>query len=129
MTRSLLRVLTIGLAATLTLAACGGGGGDSDAPTGDSLPSCPLDALTKATKPVEITFWHTLSRANEETLTALTDRFNGSQQDVREEVKKKIAVYGKGGGYMLSADHNILVDVPPANLITMFEAAQEFGKY
>ena len=54
---------------------------------------------------------------------------NGSQQDVREEVKKKIAVYGKGGGYMLSADHNILVDVPPANLITMFEAAQEFGKY
>jgi uroporphyrinogen decarboxylase len=53
----------------------------------------------------------------------------GSPQDVREEVKNKIAVYGKGGGYMLSADHNILVDVPPANLITMFEAAQEFGKY
>ena len=53
----------------------------------------------------------------------------GSSQDVREEVKNKIAVYGKGGGYMLSADHNILVDVPPANLITMFEAAQEFGKY
>jgi uroporphyrinogen decarboxylase len=54
---------------------------------------------------------------------------NGSPQDVREEVKKKIAIYGKGGGYMLSADHNILVDVPPENLITMFEAAQEFGKY
>ncbi len=54
---------------------------------------------------------------------------NGSAQDVRDEVKRKIAVYGKGGGYMLSADHNILVDVPPANLITMFEAAQEFGKY
>lgn len=54
---------------------------------------------------------------------------NGSTQDVREEVKKKIAIYGKGGGYMLSADHNILVDVPPANLISMFEAAQEFGKY
>jgi hypothetical protein len=30
---------------------------------------------------------------------------------------------------MLSADHNILVDVPPENLITMFAAAQEFGKY
>jgi len=54
---------------------------------------------------------------------------NGSAQEVREEVKNKIAVYGKGGGYMLSADHNILVDVPPANLITMFEAAQMFGKY
>jgi uroporphyrinogen decarboxylase len=53
----------------------------------------------------------------------------GTSQDVREEVKRKLAVYGKGGGYMLSADHNILVDVPPANLITMFEAAQEFGNY
>ena len=40
---------------------------------------------------------------------------NGSAQEVREEVKKKFAVYGKGGGYMLSADHNILVDVPPEN--------------
>ena len=53
----------------------------------------------------------------------------GSEQDVREEVKNKIAVYGKGGGYMLSADHNILVDVPPSNLVTMFEAAQDFGSY
>jgi uroporphyrinogen decarboxylase len=53
----------------------------------------------------------------------------GTSEDVREEVKRKIAVYGKGGGYMLSADHNILVDVPPPNLITMFEAAAEFGKY
>jgi uroporphyrinogen decarboxylase len=54
---------------------------------------------------------------------------NGSAQEVRDEVKKKFAVYGKGGGYMLSADHNILVDVPPENLITMFEAAVELGKY
>ena len=30
---------------------------------------------------------------------------------------------------MLSADHNILTDVPPENLITMFEAAVEYGKY
>jgi len=37
----------------------------------------------------------------------------GTSEDVREEVKRKIALYGKGGGYMLSADHNILVDVPP----------------
>jgi uroporphyrinogen decarboxylase len=48
---------------------------------------------------------------------------------VRQEVKKKISIYGKGGGYMLSPDHNVLVDVPPKNLMAMFEAALEFGKY
>ncbi|HSR13970.1 MAG TPA: uroporphyrinogen decarboxylase family protein [Thermodesulfobacteriota bacterium] len=53
----------------------------------------------------------------------------GNPDDVRKEVKNKIAILGKGGGYMLSADHNILTDVPPQNLITMFDAAVEFGKY
>ena len=51
----------------------------------------------------------------------------GSPNDVRDEVKKKISILGKGGGYILSGDHNILVDVPPPNLIAMFEAAREFG--
>jgi uroporphyrinogen decarboxylase len=53
----------------------------------------------------------------------------GTPQQVREEVQRKISIYGQGGGYMLSADHNILVDVPPRNLITMFEAAFQLGKY
>jgi uroporphyrinogen decarboxylase len=52
----------------------------------------------------------------------------GTLNDVREEVKRKISILGKGGGYILSGDHNILVDVPPANLMAMFEAAVEFGK-
>ncbi|HEY3096824.1 MAG TPA: ABC transporter substrate-binding protein [Acidimicrobiia bacterium] len=34
-------------------------------------------------KPVEITYWHSAQRANEETLQRLTDRFNSSQNDVR----------------------------------------------
>jgi len=53
----------------------------------------------------------------------------GKPQDVKDEVKRKIEMFGKDGGYILSADHNILVDVPPENLIAMFEAAYEFGKY
>ena len=54
---------------------------------------------------------------------------NGNPEEVRQEVKRKIAIYGKGAGYMLSPDHNVLVDVPPKNLIAMFEAAFELGKY
>jgi len=44
---------------------------------------CPLSALDKADKPVEITMWHGMNRANEETLQRLTDQFNSSQSDVK----------------------------------------------
>lgn len=53
----------------------------------------------------------------------------GKPKDVKDEVKRKISELGEGGGYILSADHNILVDIPPENVIAMFEAAIEYGKY
>ncbi len=45
--------------------------------------TCPLDALKRAKKPVQITMWHSMPRANEETLQALTDKFNSSQSAVK----------------------------------------------
>jgi uroporphyrinogen decarboxylase len=53
----------------------------------------------------------------------------GTPEEVKEEVKRKIDVLAKDGGYILSADHNILIDVPPQNLEVMFQAAHEFGRY
>ena len=44
-------------------------------------------------------------------------------------MERKIDVLAKDGGYILSADHNILIDVPPQNLEAMFEAAYELGRY
>jgi sn-glycerol 3-phosphate transport system substrate-binding protein len=44
---------------------------------------CPLNALDDADGTVEITFWHSMTRTNEETLIRLTDTFNSSQSDVR----------------------------------------------
>jgi sn-glycerol 3-phosphate transport system substrate-binding protein len=77
-------------ACTVAIAACGGGddgngGSSSGGGNGDAsdLPSCPLDALEEAGKPVEITMWHAMTRANEEELTRLTNEFNASQQDVK----------------------------------------------
>jgi sn-glycerol 3-phosphate transport system substrate-binding protein len=73
-------------ALTLVVAACSGGdddaGGGGGGGGGD-LPECPLAALDDATEPVEITFWHTMTRTNEEALVSLTDAFNGSQSDVK----------------------------------------------
>ncbi len=91
MTRSL-RVLAIGVVGALALAACGGGGSSSGGggSNASALPACPLSALAKATKPVEVTFWHALTRANEEVLQSLTDRFNASQADVKVKLVNQI---------------------------------------
>lgn len=53
----------------------------------------------------------------------------GSREQVRQEVHRKIDILGNSGGYILCADHNILVNVPPANVVTMYEAALEYGSY
>lgn len=41
---------------------------------------------TPAAETVSITFWHAMSAANEETLNALTDQFNASQNEVKVKV-------------------------------------------
>jgi sn-glycerol 3-phosphate transport system substrate-binding protein len=43
---------------------------------------CPLSALKKADKPVEIVLWHSMPQANEETLQRLVDEFESSQSNV-----------------------------------------------
>ncbi|MGZ4802708.1 MAG: ABC transporter substrate-binding protein [Acidimicrobiia bacterium] len=84
------RALALGLVAALVFAACGGGGSSGGGSSADNLPACPLSALTKATKPVEITFWHALTRANEQVLQQLTDRFNSTQTEVKVKLVNQI---------------------------------------
>ena len=52
--------------------------------------TCPLTALKKASKPVEITMWHWMPRENEVTLQKLTDAFNASQSDVKVKLVNQI---------------------------------------
>ncbi len=76
------------LACALAFSACGGGSSSkssssSSAKTGSVNPSdCGLDAFAKATKPVEVKFWHEMSRANADWLTQATNQFNAQQHDV-----------------------------------------------
>jgi uroporphyrinogen decarboxylase len=53
----------------------------------------------------------------------------GSPAEVRAEVKRRIADLGPGGGYVLSAVHNIQADVSPENICAMYDAAREYGQY
>ena len=53
----------------------------------------------------------------------------GTPQEVREEVKRRIGDLGHGGGYVFAPIHNIQAEVPPQNVVAMFEAAYEYGGY
>ncbi len=47
---------------------------------------------------------------------------NGRVEDVEAEVKKRISDLGTGGGYVMGPVHNICADVPPENVVAMYEA-------
>jgi len=52
-----------------------------------------------------------------------------SPEEVREHVRRNIEAFKPGGGYVFNNVHNIQRDVPPENVLAMFDAAYEFGKY
>ena len=54
---------------------------------------------------------------------------HGRPEDVAQEVRRKIAALGPGGGYVFSGGHNIQADVPPANIVVLFDTAYEAGRY
>jgi uroporphyrinogen decarboxylase len=53
----------------------------------------------------------------------------GTTDDVKAEVRRRIKDLAPGGGYILGAVHNIQPDVPVENILAMYEAAKEYGKY
>ena len=53
----------------------------------------------------------------------------GAPQEVKDDVRRNIEALAPGGGYVFNTIHNIQADVPPQNLIAMWEALQEYGVY
>jgi uroporphyrinogen decarboxylase len=53
----------------------------------------------------------------------------GSPEDVENEVKTRINELAPGGGYVLTAVHNIQADVKPENVFRMYQAARKYGTY
>jgi uroporphyrinogen decarboxylase len=68
----------------------------------------------------DITFWgggadtrHILNRA--------------TPAKVKDHVKRNLDIFMPGGGFVFNTVHNILPDVPPENIVAMFEAISEFN--
>jgi len=47
-------------------------------------------------------------------------------EEVKDNVRRNIEIFSKGGGYVFNTVHNILPDVPPQNIMAMFDAIREF---
>jgi uroporphyrinogen decarboxylase len=53
----------------------------------------------------------------------------GSAVDVAEEVRSRAETLGDGGGYIFGTAHNLLPDVPTENIVALFDAYAEHGRY
>ena len=48
-------------------------------------------------------------------------------QQVKDHVKHNLEIFSVDGGYVFNTVHNIMPDVPPENIVAMFEAVNEFN--
>jgi uroporphyrinogen decarboxylase len=46
---------------------------------------------------------------------------------VKAHVQERLDILSPGGGFVFNPVHNILPEVPPENIVAMFEAVEEFG--
>ena len=53
----------------------------------------------------------------------------GTLKQIRDEVRRNFECLKPGGGFVASNIHNITAEVPPQNIVAMFDAANEFGNY
>ncbi|HXP61601.1 MAG TPA: uroporphyrinogen decarboxylase family protein [Dongiaceae bacterium] len=50
---------------------------------------------------------------------------HGTPAQVRDHVRRLVETWRPGGGFVFQQVHNILADVPPANIVAMYDAAAE----
>lgn len=50
----------------------------------------------------------------------------GTPAEVKDHVRKNIETFAPGGGFVFATTHNMLHDVPPENIVAMYEAVDEY---
>ncbi len=53
----------------------------------------------------------------------------GRPEDVRAEVRERIRIFGRGGGFVFDAIHNVQAGISVDNLLALFEAVREYRQY
>jgi uroporphyrinogen decarboxylase len=55
--------------------------------------------------------------------------FHKSKEEVIADALYRIRHLAPGGGYIFSSGHNIQANMPPENILALFETAREYGTY
>lgn len=50
-------------------------------------------------------------------------------KEIREHVQERMRIFAPGGGFVFTQIHNIQANVPPENILALYEAAKEFRRY
>jgi uroporphyrinogen decarboxylase len=53
----------------------------------------------------------------------------GTEEEVIEEVKRKLECFAPGGGYILCPTHNVQADVPGRNVAALVKTGHDYGRY
>ena len=53
----------------------------------------------------------------------------GSLEDVEREAQTRILQLAPGGGYILAPANHLQADIPPENVVALFDAARKYGQY
>lgn len=53
----------------------------------------------------------------------------GTPQEIKDDVRRNVEALAPGGGFVFNTVHNIQADVPPGNILALWEALQEYGVY
>ncbi len=53
----------------------------------------------------------------------------GTPEEIRQEVRQRMKIFGPGGGFVFNPIHNVQSGVPIENLLTLYEAVNEFRDY
>ena len=67
----------------------------------------------------DLTFWG----GGAETQSTL---IHGTQEEIDAQVRERIEIFAPGGGFVFNPVHNIQADVPPENVVAVYDAARRY---
>jgi len=53
----------------------------------------------------------------------------GTAAEIRDNVRRNVEALAPGGGFVFAAVHDVQADVPPENVMAMWEAWRKYGNY
>jgi uroporphyrinogen decarboxylase len=85
----------------------------------EPLPTVDMSEI-KAVYGSELCFWGAID---------IKQALQGDEVTIEAEVKKRISLLGRGGGYVLAPSNHLQPDIPAHNVVTLFKLARKFGGY